>query len=80
MQPLPNLLHLARPRRRSDRVRHPIRAALPDFGGRTHTMTGCCATRRIAAILAQMQSEQGYEMSSRGRIRAEIVQAFHDAH
>ena len=24
--------------------------------------------------------EEGYEMSSRGRIRAEIVQAFHDAH
>lgn len=30
--------------------------------------------------IREWATEQGYEMSSRGRIRADIVQAFHDAH
>ncbi|MDT2007954.1 Lsr2 family protein [Rhodococcus opacus] len=30
--------------------------------------------------IREWATEQGYEMPSRGRIRAEIVQAFHDAH
>ena len=30
--------------------------------------------------IREWATEQGYEMPSRGRIRADIVQAFHDAH
>ena len=52
-------------KRRSDRVTDP--------GGST-SMTG--EVKKIR----EWATENGYEMPSRGRIRADVVHAFHDAH